>query len=156
MRRKNLDWSYILIVKISKTGFISICDNSRGITLLSLPSTVFFRVILNQIKMDVDQKIQDEQAGFRAWRGFSDQIFALRNIVEQCIEWNVSLFVYFVDFRNAFDSIHRDTLSAVIRHFGLPQKIVLLFKLFYGIQWKISYGYVEYLDDLDYADDLAI
>ena len=25
-----------------------------------------------------------------------------------------------------------------------------------GIQWGIFYGQVEYLDDLDYADDLAV
>ena len=25
-----------------------------------------------------------------------------------------------------------------------------------GIQWRISSGHVEYLDDLDYADDLAV
>ena len=81
--------------------------------------------------MAVDQRIREEQAGFRAGRGCSDQIFALRNIVEQCIEWNAPLFVNFVDFRKAFDSIHRDTLWAVIGHKDLPQKIVSLIKLFY-------------------------
>ena len=79
------------------------------------------------------QRIRVEQAGLRAGRGriFSDQIFSLRNIVEQCIEWNAPLFVNFIDFRKAFDSIHRDTLWAVMRHYGLPQKIVSLIKLFY-------------------------
>ena len=41
------------------------------------------------------------------------------------------MFVNFVDFRKAFESIHRGTLWAVIRHYGLPQKIVSLIKLFY-------------------------
>ena len=62
---------------------------------------------------------REEQAGFRAGRGCLDQIFALRNIVEQCIEWNAPNFVNFVDFRKAFDTIHRDTLCAVMRHYGL-------------------------------------
>ena len=70
-----------------------------------------------------------EQPGFRAWEGCSVQIFALRNIVEQCIEWNALLFVNFVDFRKAFGSIHRYTLSAVVRHYGLPKKIVSLIKM---------------------------
>ena len=65
---------------------ISVCINSRGITFLSIPSNVFCRLILNRIRMAVDQKIRGELAGFRAGRGCSDQIFALRNIVEQCIE----------------------------------------------------------------------
>ena len=59
------------------------------------------------------------------------QFFALRNIVENCIKCNSHLFINFVDFRKAFDSIRRDTLWTVIRHYGLPQKIVSLIKLFY-------------------------
>ena len=81
-------------------GGISINDNSRGITLPSISSKIFCRVTL--------KRIRDEQAGFRAGRGCSDQIFALRNIVELCIEWNALL----------------------MRHYGLLQKNVSLIKLF--------------------------
>ena len=88
--------------------------------------------------MAVDHRIREEQAWFRAGRGCSDQVFALRNIVEQCIEWSPPLFVNF-DYRNAFDSIHRDTLWAVIRHYGLPQNIVSLIKLFYK---RFEYGVI--------------
>ena len=70
--------------------------------------------------MTVDQRIREEQAGFIAGRDCSDKIFALTNIVEQYIEWNATLFVKFVDFRKAFNSIHRDTLWAEMRHYGLP------------------------------------
>ena len=51
-------------------------------------SNVFCRVILNRIRMAVDQRIREEIAGFRSGRCCSDQIFAMRYIVEQCIEWN--------------------------------------------------------------------
>ena len=34
------------------------------------------------------------------------------------------MFVNFVDIRKAFDSIHQNTLWDVMRHYGLPQKIV--------------------------------
>ena len=37
-----------LIVKIPIKGDISVCDYSRGITLLSIPNKVFCRNILNQ------------------------------------------------------------------------------------------------------------
>ena len=52
----------------------------------------------------MNQRIREEHAWFRAG---TDQIIALRNIVEQCIEWNAPLFVNFVDFRKAFDSVMR-------------------------------------------------
>jgi hypothetical protein len=125
------DWTRGLIVKLPKKGDLSVCDNWRGITLLSIPSKVFCRVIFNRIYNAVDQRLRKEQAGFRRGRGCIDQIFALRNILEQCIEWNAPLLVNFIDFKKAFDSIHRDTLWAVLRSYGIPEKIVKLIKLFY-------------------------
>ena len=95
-------------VKTPKKGNISVCDNSRVIALVSIPSKVFFRIILNRIRMAVNQKIREEQAGFRAGRGGSDQIFTLRKNVEQCIDWNAPLFFNFVDFRKAFYSFLED------------------------------------------------
>ena len=38
------------------------------------------------MKSGVDEMIRQEQAGFRSGRGASEQIFALRSILEQCQE----------------------------------------------------------------------
>lgn len=100
------DWAKGLIVKLPKKGNLQICDNWRGITLLSIPSKIFCRVLLQHIEPVIDNKLREEQAGFRKGRGCIDQIFALRNIIEQCIDWNVSLYMNFIDFRKAFDSVH--------------------------------------------------
>ena len=104
------DWRKGLISKIPKKGDLSNCDNWRGITLLSIPSKVFCRVLLKRIDCALDVKLREEQAGFRKGRGCIDQIFALRNIIEQCIEWNVPLYINFIDFKKAFDSVHRERL----------------------------------------------
>ena len=34
---------------------------------------------------------KNEQAGFRKGRGFIDQVFTLKNIIEQCTEWQRQL-----------------------------------------------------------------
>ena len=67
---------------------------------------------------------------YQGSHGPENAIFAQRNIVLKCIEWNASLFVNFVD-RKAFVSIHRNTLLAVMRHYDLSQQIISLIKLFY-------------------------
>ena len=56
--------------------------------LLSIPSKVLTRVILNRMKVAVDEVLRDEQAGFRKDRSCIDQIATLRIIVEQTIEWS--------------------------------------------------------------------
>ena len=125
------DWTKGTIVKIPKKGPLNDCNNWRGITLLSIPSKIMARIILQRITNAIDMKIRKEQPGFRKGRGCADQIFALRNIIEQCTEWQRQLYINFVDFQKAFDSIHRDSLWRILRAYGIPQDIVLLIKSFY-------------------------
>ena len=61
----------------------------------------------------------------------TDDIGTLRIIVEQCIEWQSSLYINFVDFVKAFDSIDRTVLWKLLRHYGLPTKFITLIKNMY-------------------------
>ena len=45
-------------MKIAKKGDISVWDNSRGITLLSMPNKVFCHVNVKPIRVDLDQKFR--------------------------------------------------------------------------------------------------
>ena len=53
-------------------GDLSDCLNWRGIQLLSLPSKVYTRSILERIRKAVDAKLREEQAGFRKGRSCMD------------------------------------------------------------------------------------
>ena len=99
--------------------------------MLSVPSKIFGGVFLNRIEGAIDVKLCQEQAGFRKGKGCTDQIFALRNIIEQRIEWNAPLCIGFIDFKKAFDNIHHSTLWKILRHYGLPQKIVDIISILY-------------------------
>ena len=80
----------------------------------------------------VDKKLRKEQAGYGQGRGTTDQVFILRNIIEQVNEWQATLFVNFIGFEKAFDSVHRDSLWIIMQKYGIPEKLVRIFKLFYG------------------------
>ena len=60
------EWRKGLLIKLPKKGDLSYCKNWRGIMLLSMASKVFCRVILERIKTALDEKLREEQAGFRA------------------------------------------------------------------------------------------
>lgn len=119
-------------MKLHKKGDLGNYDNWRGITLVSIPSKVFCRVILNRISDEIDKTLRQEQAGFRKGKGCLDQIFTLKNVVEQCIGCKTSLYINFIDFKEAFDSIHRDTLWKILKSCGVPDKIVNTIKCFYS------------------------
>ena len=135
------DWKRGIIVKIPKKGDLSNCANWRGITLLTVIGKILSQIIYNRMKDAMFGVLCEEQAGFREGRGCADQIFVLRNIVEQCEEWRKSLVLNFVDFRKAFDCIHRPTMWKVLRHYGIPRKIVSLIEaLFRGSESCVRVG----------------
>ncbi|RTG81912.1 uncharacterized protein DC041_0005420 [Schistosoma bovis] len=134
-----MDWNEGHLVKIPKKGYLSKCENYRGITLLSISGKVFNGVLLNRMKDAVDAQLRDQKAGFRKDRSCTDQIATLRIIVEQSIEWSSSLYIHFIE--KAFDSVDRRTLWKLFRHYGVPEKIVNIIRNSYdGLQCKVVHG----------------
>lgn len=109
-----------MIIKIPKKGSLSDSNNWRGITLLSVLRKIFCKVIIQRITQAVADILRNEQSGFRKGRGCTDHKFTLRNILEQCTEWNRELHVNFIDYEKAFDSIHRGSLWQILRAYGIP------------------------------------
>ncbi|VDO89009.1 unnamed protein product [Schistosoma margrebowiei] len=109
--------------------------------MLSIPGQVFKRVLLNRMKDAVDAQLRDQQAGFRKDRLCTDQIATLRIIVEQSVEWNSSLYINFIDYEKPVDSVDRRTLWKLIRHYGVPEKIVNIIQNSYdGLHCKVVHG----------------
>ena len=125
------EWTTGLIINLPKKGDLSNCNNWRGITLLSLTSKIMSRIIHKRLSNALDETLRTEQAGFRKGRSCNDHIFTLRQILEQSHEFNSPVYANFVDFRKAFDSIHRDSLWKILLHYGVPDKLVNIIKLLY-------------------------
>ena len=85
-------------------------------------------ITLERLKNEVDNMLRDHQACFRQYRGCIDHIATLRIIVEQSMEFDSSLYINFVDYEKAFDSLDRDTLWKLLRHYGIPEKIITLIR----------------------------
>lgn len=66
------DWRKGLIVKVLKKRNLSSCDSWQGITLLSIPSKVFCRILLKRIDSALDEKLRQVQAGFCSGWGCMD------------------------------------------------------------------------------------
>ena len=69
-------WTLSLIITLPKKGNLQLCQNYHTISLISHPSKVMLRILLNRLKPQAE--IIKEQAGFRAGRSTSEQIFNLR------------------------------------------------------------------------------
>ena len=126
------DWRKAIIVPIFKKKDKLDCNNYRGISLLCHSSKLFLSILLQRIRRRTDEILAEEQAGFRHGRSTIDQIFTLRQIAEKYMEHNRQLYVCYVDFRKAFDSIWRRGLWTVMRHLGYPEKVVRILESLYN------------------------
>ena len=68
-------WTQSLIITLPKKGNLQLCQNYRTISLISHSSKVMLKVILNRLKPQAEKIIAEEQAGFRAGRSTTEQIF---------------------------------------------------------------------------------
>ena len=59
-------WTQSLIITLPKKGNLQLCPNYRTISLISQPSKVMLRILLNRLKPQAEEIIKEEQAGFRA------------------------------------------------------------------------------------------
>ena len=61
-------WTQSLVITLSKKGNLQQCQDYRAISLISNPSKVVLKIILNRLKPQAEKVIAEEQAGFRAGR----------------------------------------------------------------------------------------
>jgi hypothetical protein len=73
--------------------------------ILSVPGKVLSKDLLERMKRAVDSKLRNQQAGFHRNRSCADQIVCLRTIVKQSLEWNSPLYVKFIDYETAFNTV---------------------------------------------------
>ena len=96
--------------------------------LLSTQGKVLNRVLLERMKEAVDPKLRDQQAVLRRNKSCADQFASLRIIVEQSLEWNSPLVINFIDYEKALDSVDKETMLKLLRHYGIPEKTISLIR----------------------------
>lgn len=92
----------------------------------------------------IDKKLSLKQAGFRRNSSTAQQINVLKGIIEGTESKQQKYVVSFIDFKKAFDSIDRKAMWKILRHYGVPIKIVNAIKCLYdNSKAKIRLGYFQ-------------
>ena len=75
--------------------------------------------------------LTDAQAGFRKGRSTVDHIFTLHAAIEKQFANNAKLYVAFLDFKKAYDTVNRNILWSVLYHSGIQGKMLRNLKAMY-------------------------
>ncbi len=80
------DWIKAIIVPVYKgKGRNGECGSYRGISLLSIPKKIYGKIITERVQRLTEEKISEEQGGFRKGRGCVDQILSFRLVEEKIL-----------------------------------------------------------------------
>ena len=126
------NWTKSLVITLPKKGDLKLCNNYRTLSLISHPSKILLRVILNRLKQQANAIISEEQAGFMSGRSTAEQIFNLRSIIEKYQDHQQELYHVFIDFKKAFDRVWHQALWATMHKYNIDQNLIALIQELYN------------------------
>ena len=129
-----VQWAVSLLTPLYKCGETCDPNNYRGITLNSCLSK-FFTLLLNDRLVqfcEQEQKIHFNQIGFRKGFRTADHVFTIKTLIEQAFSNKKSLYVCFIDFKKAYDTVWRDGLFYKLLNNGVSVKFTKLIKDMYS------------------------
>ena len=125
-------WTWSNIIPVPKSGNLTKADNYRGISLTCIIAKLYNRMILNRIRPVINLRMRYNQNGFRIGRTTVAQILALRRIIEEVKKNNLSAILTFIDFKKAFDSIHRGKMMRILKAYGIPPRLLSAIETMYS------------------------
>ena len=115
-------WTQNFLRPIYKKGSSSDPDNYRGLAIGSAFAKLFSFILLNRLTefISIKNLISPNQIGFMKKMGTSDHVFLLQTIVEKVVKKNKKkLYVVFIDFKKAYDTVNRNRLFNKLRKLGI-------------------------------------
>ena len=126
-------WNTSIMTHLFKKGDKYDPKNYRGISVGSCVGKVFSHILNERLNSFLEDNhiIHNNQAGFRKNHRTVDHIFTMKTIVDKYINKRQNIYVCFVDFAKAFDSVWRIGLFHKLLKNNINGKVYRLIKNMY-------------------------
>ena len=122
-------WEESYIIPIHKSGDKTDFNNYRGIALMSCLAKVFSALLNVRLCNIMTHKYNPSQFGFRENHRTSDSLFILKSLTNKYLHKNKGkIFICFVDFQKAFDSLWRLGLLYKLFNMGIGKTMFNIIK----------------------------
>ena len=130
-----------IFITIPKVKGTAKCEKHRTISLMSHVTILVLKVIVNRLRGRTLSEILDVQYGFMPDRGTRNAIFVLRRLVERMIEKQKDVYVCFIDYSKAFDTMKHEPLIELLQSLDIdPQDVKLLANLYWDQQEAVRHN----------------
>jgi hypothetical protein len=117
-------WTKGVLSPVYKKGDILDCKNYRGICLLNVTNKVFVKILYYRLLPHANVAVQHYHAGFQSGKSTTDQLFALRQILEKCNEFNITIHHLIKDFKTAYNTKIRNEVYVGMSELNFPRQYV--------------------------------
>ena len=115
-------WTQSLIITLPEKCNLQLCQNNRTIRLIRHPSKVMLKVILIRLKLKPEEIMAEEQAGIRAGRSTTEQIFHLKIL---CAHHQQNLNHVFIDLKKKrLTGFGTQSYGAPLRKYNINANLV--------------------------------
>ena len=128
------DWCRGIFMPIYKKGNVKECSNYRTINLVVHASKVLLKIIVSRIQLKYLSEISEEQSGFVKGKGTREQMVNIRIIMEKYKQYNIPLYMCFIDYAKAFDCVNHQLLWQDMQKMGFPVHVIELLEHMYKNQ----------------------
>ena len=134
-------WHLSLLIPVFKKGDPSLCNNYRGIALMSVFAKLYNRLLLGRIRNGLDGHLRENQNGFRPLRSTGQHVLAWRRIYEEITATkDAKMISTFVDFSKAFDSVDWNYIENILISYDVPTEIVdAVMSVYYGAKAAVKF-----------------
>lgn len=100
----------------------------QRISVLTISYKIVSNIVLNRIKPYTRAIIGEYQSSIMPGKSTVDQIHTIKQIVDKSHEFDLDVYLLFVDFKQANDSVNRDRPWKAMIQLRIPAKLVRLVK----------------------------
>ena len=128
-------WTTSIITLLHKKGPRNNLNNYRPISLISNMYKLFSKIITRRITKVLDENQPIEQAGFRSGYSTADHLQTINQVMEKVEEFNLKLYIAFIDYNKAFDSIEHFFVLKALQQQGIQTKYINILEKLYSNSW---------------------
>jgi exonuclease III len=123
-----------VVVSIPKKGDLTMVDNYRGISLISVALKLVSTIVTRRVAKAIDERqvLVRAQAGFRSREECVAQVTALLEIIQRRQSVDKDTYVCFIDFKKAFDLVPHEALLLKLERLGVMGKCLGFIKSTYA------------------------
>ena len=126
------DWVISELVPLPKVAGTMDCAKHRTISLLAHASKVLLEILRSRLAYFITPQIADEQFGFVSEKGTPEAILVFRNLIEKNMtRQKPEIWIMFIDYEKAFDTVDHDMLWQALEEIGVPQHLIWLVRKLY-------------------------